>query len=160
MELFIKNKCTIYSIVISSIIFLYSTIMTIIGLFKSDILYNYGDLYPILLLVTIVFVMYCVITHKKRSAMDCIITAILFVSVIIAVTQCFIYFYRIRTGDFYYSLYYNFPGVLKFNTHWIVSIEPLKYKIENTIMLFDPGDYNTSWVKIFWFIWSSSITFH
>lgn len=138
MELFIKNKCTIYSIVISSIIFLYSTIMTIIGLFKSDILYNYGDLYPILLLVTIVFVMYCVITHKKRSAMDCIITAILFVSVIIAVTQCFIYFYRIRTGDFYYSLYYNFPGVLKFNTHWIVSIEPLKYKIENTIMLFDP----------------------
>lgn len=131
-----KQNC--FSIVISLIIFSYSLLMFLIGLFIPDSLYVFGVLYPILMIIIIVISIYSLITNKKRTAIDYIITTILFVSVLSINIQDFIYFYRARTGDYFYSLYYNFPGLLEFNTHWLVSVEPLKYKIENTIILFDP----------------------
>lgn len=127
-----------FSIAISLIIFSYSILMFFLGQFNSDVLYSYRVLYPILMLITIGIVVYSAITHKKRSAIDYIIMTIIFIAVLSITIQCFIYFYRARTGDFYYSLYYDFPGILKFNTHWLVSVEPLKYELKSTRFILDP----------------------
>lgn len=48
------------------------------------------------------------------------------------------FFYRARTGNFYYSLNYNFPGLLKFNRHVLTSSGQFKYEISETILLFEP----------------------
>lgn len=133
-----KKKQSNFSIIISLIIFSFSIIIFLIGQFTPDCLYSFGVLYPILMFVIIVATVYAFLTHKNKSTIDCIIISILFLSVLTITIQDFIYLYRSRTGDYYYSLYYNFPGILNLNKHWLVSVEPLKYELASTIVLFDP----------------------
>lgn len=133
----IKNKSE-FSLKISLIIFFYSLLMFLLGLFTQDILYSFGILYPILMILVIIIFIYTLVTHKKRNFIDYIVISVLFLSVLSITIQDFIYLYRPRTGDYYYSLYYNFPGILNFNKHWLVSVEPLKYELASTIVLFDP----------------------
>ena len=132
-----KNQ-NLFSIIVSLIFFSYSFLIMLLGVFTPDVLYSYGVLYPLLLIISIIIIIYAIITHKQRCIKDYIIICIIFLAVLTINIQCFMYFYRIRTGDFYYSLYYEFPGILKFNTNWLVSIEPYKYEPKNTILLFDP----------------------
>ncbi len=127
-----------FSIIISLIILVYSILIFFIGQFTPEALYSFGVLYPIFMILVIGIVVYTFITYRKRNAVDYIVITILFIAVLTITIQDFIYLYRARTGDFYYSLNYNFPGILKFNTHWLVSVEPLKYELKNTIILFDP----------------------
>ena len=119
----IKNKSE-FSLKISLIIFFYSLLMFLLGLFTQDILYSFGILYPILMILVIIIFIYTLVTHKKRNFIDYIVISVLFLSVLSITIQDFIYLYRPRTGDYYYSLYYNFPGILNFNKHWLVSVEP------------------------------------
>ena len=53
----IKNKSE-FSLKISLIIFFYSLLMFLLGLFTQDILYSFGILYPILMLLVIIFFIY------------------------------------------------------------------------------------------------------
>lgn len=112
--------------------------MFLIGSFTQDVLSVFGIMYPILMIVVFIYFLYTLITYKKRSFIDCIVILILFLAVLFITIQDFIYFYRPRTGDYYYSLYYDFPGILSFNKCWITSIEPLKYELTSTKILFDP----------------------
>lgn len=127
-----------FSLISSLIVFAYAFVMFFVGQFVPDALYSFGVMYPLLLLLAIGIVVYACITHRERSAVDYIVLAILFAAVMAIAIQDFIYFYRARTGNYYYSLYYSFPGILRFNTHWLVSVEPLKYELADTIVLFDP----------------------
>lgn len=134
----ITKKESNFSLKISLIIFFYSTLMFLIGLFKHDVLYSFWILIPILLILVIIICVYTLLTHKKRSFIDYIVLSILFLAVLSITIQNFIYLYRPRTGDYYYSLNYNFPGILNFNKHWLVSVDPLKYELVSTMVLFDP----------------------
>lgn len=127
-----------YSLMLGMIAFVFCIIVSLIGLFVADVLSVYRVIYPIYLVITVGFLVFAISTYKKRNKLDFIITILIFLSVVVISIQCFMYFYRARTGNFYYSLNYQFPGILKFNTHTIASLEPLKYDISNTIILFDP----------------------
>ncbi len=127
-----------YSLMLSTISFIFCIIVSLIGWLVADVLNVYGVIYPIYLVITLGFFIFAISTYKKRSKLDFTIIFLIFLSAVAISIQCFIYFYRARTGNFYYSLNYQFPGILKFNTHIITSLEPLKFRISNTIILFDP----------------------
>ncbi len=127
-----------YSSLLCTITFIFCIIVSLIGWFVADVLSVYRVIYPIYLIITLGFLFFAICTYKKRNKLDFIIIALIFLSAVAINIQCFIYFYRARTGNFYYSLNYQFFGILKFNTHMITSLEPLNYKISNTITLFDP----------------------
>ena len=127
-----------YSLILSVISFMSCLIVSILGWLISDVLSVYGVIYPILFVLAIVILVYTISTFKKRNKLDIAIATVLFLSVLSIFIQCVIYFYRARTGDFYYSLDYIFPGILNFNRHVLVSVEPLKYELASCITLFDP----------------------
>lgn len=127
-----------YSLILSVISFVSCLIVSILGWLISDVLSVYGVIYPILFLLAVVMLVYTISTFKKRNKLDIAIATVLFLSALSIFIQCVIYFYRARTGDFYYSLYYTFPGTLNFNRHTLVTVEPLEYELASSITLFDP----------------------
>jgi len=127
-----------YSLILSIISFVSCLVVSILGWLISDVLSVYGIIYPILFLFATAMLVYTILTFKKRNKLDAAIVIVLFLSALSIFIQCAIYFYRARTGDFYYSLNYTFPGLLNFNRHVLVSVEPLKYELASCITLFDP----------------------
>ncbi len=128
-----------YSIILSGFILLESFIIAILGIFITNVLSVLSVLYPLLFSTALAFLILTIITFRKRNKLDFILSIVLFISTLVIFVQCVMYFYRVRTGNFYYSLFYNFPGILQFNRNELVSIEPLKYELTKTIVLFDPS---------------------
>ena len=127
-----------FSLFVSSIAFVVTLIIAIIGWLTINVLYTFSVIYPILAFIVLVYLIYVIATHKKRNYLDYIVLGIIFVSIITLIVECFIYFYRPRTGDYYYELYYEFPGLLRFCTYWLTSMEPIRYELSKTTFLFDP----------------------
>lgn len=132
-----KISCR-YSLVISFVFFLESLTIAMIGWPTPDVLYVFGVMYPILFLLALSMLIFTVVTFRRRNKLDYIISVVLFLAALSILIRCVMYFYRARTGNFYYSLFYSFPWILKFNRHMLVSTEPVKYKLESTVTLFDP----------------------
>ena len=129
----------LYSIILSGFILLESFIIAILGIFITNVLNVFSVLYPLLFSTSLAFLILTIITFRKRNKLDFILSIVLFISTLVIFVQCVMYFYRVRTGNFYYSLFYIFPGILKFNRNELVSLEPLKYELTRTIVLFDPS---------------------
>ena len=127
-----------YSLLVSSIALTTTLIIAIIGWLNTNILYIFNIIYPLLAFITLIYFIYTVITYKKRNYLDFIIVAILFTSVIAITIQCFLYLYRPMTGNYYYNLYYDFPGTLRLCLYWLISMEPISYELTKTTYLFDP----------------------
>ena len=127
-----------FSLFVSSIALIATLIIAIIGWLNTDILYIFNVIYPIFAFITLIYFIYVIVTYKKRSYLDFIVLGIIFISVLAITIQCFVYFYRSMTGNYYYELYYDFPGLLKYCTYWLVSMEPINYELSSTIFLFDP----------------------
>lgn len=81
---------------------------------------------------------YVIITHKKRKLVDFIICGVIFLSFAIIEIEALSFFYRARTGDIFYTLYYKIPGILNFNTHALITKDPICFDIMKTDSLFDP----------------------
>lgn len=127
-----------FSLFVSFIAFVVTLIIAIIGWLTINVLYTFSVIYPILAFIALVYLIYLIVTHKKRNYLDYIVLGIIFVSIITIIAECFIYFYRPRTGDYYYELYYEFPGLLRYCTYWLASMEPIRYELSKTTFLFDP----------------------
>lgn len=133
-----KKFCSRYALNTSLLAFLFSLIISLIGIFTPDTLMFSSIIYPLFFIIFLGVLIFTFITKKKRTLIDFLIVEIIFVSIFVITIQCVLYFYRASTGNFYYSLFYQFPGVLKFNTHVLISMTPTIYEINNTILLFDP----------------------
>ena len=133
----IKNPYN-FSLSISSFALIIGVILMLLGILVSDVLYTFSILYPICFIIFLFIFIYVCITHKKRNWFDFLISGLLLLATLIIFIETLVFFYRARTGDFYYSLFYDFPGILHFNRHILVNVEPLEYEISNSIMLFDP----------------------
>ncbi len=124
--------------IVSGIAFVACLILHLIGLFVGDVLDVYGVLYPICLLFSIGLMIYLISTHKKRRLLDYLVCIFIFLGSLFINFEAISYFYRARTGNFYYSLYYKFPGILIYDTHSLISQDPITFEITNTKYLFDP----------------------
>jgi len=127
-----------YSLIVVVTSFISSLIVSMIGWFVADVLSIYGIIYPILFVLSLVMVVYTIFTFRKRNKFDLIIVIVLCLSILAIFIQCIMYFYRASTGNFYYSLDYDFPGILKFNRYVLVFMDPITYELTKTIVLFDP----------------------
>lgn len=133
-----KVKKYRYSLVLSLVSFTICIVIALIGWLCGDVLDVYGVIYPLCLVAILIVLLFTIANYKKRNIVDFLIVTLIFLSVVIINIECFMFFYRARTGNFYYSLNYNFPGLLKFNKHELTSLEQFKYEISKTILLFDP----------------------
>lgn len=113
-------------------------IIALIGWLCADVLDVYGVIYPLCLLAILIVLVFTIANYKKRNKVDFLIVTLIFIAVVIINIECFMFFYRARTGNFHYSLNYNFPCLLKFNRHVLTSSGQSKYEISETILLFDP----------------------
>lgn len=113
-------------------------VIAIIGWLCADVLEVYGVIYPLCLLAILIVLVFTIANYKKRNKVDFLIVILIFLAVVIINIQCFMFFYRARTGNFCYSLNYNFPGLLKFDRYVLTSPGQFKYEISRTILLFDP----------------------
>lgn len=127
-----------YSLVLSLVSFVVCIVIAIIGWLCADVLDVYGVIYPLCLLAILIVLVFTIVNYKKRNKVDFLIVTLIFIAVVIINIECFMFFYRARTGNFYYSLDYNFPGLLKFNRHVLTSPGQFKNEISRTILLFDP----------------------
>lgn len=127
-----------YSFICSIVFLAIMLLIQILGSTVQNVLEIYKTIYPLLLITALGLFVYTFLTYKKRTKIDFIISSILLISILVINIQGFIFFYKIRTGDFFYSLYNTFPGLLEFNKHVLVSLSPVKYEISKTIILFDP----------------------
>lgn len=112
-------------------------IIALIGWLCADVLDVYGVIYPLCLLAILIVFVFTIANYKKRNKVDFLIVTLIFIAVVIINIECFMFFYRARTGNFYYSLNYNFPGLLKFNRYVLTSSWQFKYEISETILLFN-----------------------
>lgn len=127
-----------FSIKISMLFFVLCLLVSLIGAFVPDVLDVSSVIYPFYLLLSTCLVVFVIFTSKKRNIIDFIITGLIFFSVLSISVQCIAFFYRARTGEFYYSLSYRFPGILEFKTNTLISQIGLRYKITKIVFLFDP----------------------
>ncbi len=127
-----------FSLMLSLILFAACYFVSMLGWLSPGFLGVTRVIYPLFFLTILIIFIYTIINYKKRNKLDFVIVTINFLAVLSITIQCFSYFYRARTGDFYYSLFYVFPGVLKFNRHVLTSLELFRYEIESTVILFDP----------------------
>ena len=130
-------KKSTFALLISLFYFIIESLKAFLGLFSFDLSLVFGVIDPILLIISIAFLIFLVVTYKKRTKVDFIIFGFLFLSIIIINIQCFGYFYRPTTGDYYYKLRYMFPGVLFSELYWLTSIESNLYELRHTTILFD-----------------------
>ena len=126
-----------YSLVLSLVSFVICIVIAIIGWLCADVLEVYGVIYPLCLLAILIVLVFTIANYKKRNKVDFLIVTLIFIAVVIINIECFMFFYRATTGNFYYSLDYNFPGLLKFNRYVRTSPGQFKYEISRTILLFD-----------------------
>ena len=126
-----------YSLVLSLVSFVICIVIALIGWLCADVLDVYGVIYPLCLLAILIVFVFTIANYKKRNKVDFLIVTLIFIAVVIINIECFMYFYRARTGNFYYSLNYSFPGLLKFNRHVLNSPGQFKYEISETILLFN-----------------------
>lgn len=126
-----------YSLVLSLVSFVVCFIIALIGWLCADVLDVYGVIYPLCLLAILIVLVFTIANYKKRNKVDFLIVTLIFIAVVIINIECFMFFYRARTGNFYYSLNYNFPGLLKFNRYVLTSSGQFKYEISETILLFN-----------------------
>ena len=128
---------SIYSTILSTNSFLFALIIMLIGCTTIDSIFIMGPLYPIYLLMTLGFLIYALVTYKRRNMFDFILASLLFLSTIIINIQTLDNIYRPNLGWKDYSLSYRFPGILYNNTH--IYEGPL-YDTERieTAILFDP----------------------
>lgn len=127
-----------YSLIIVLIVFFESLVTSVIGWLVADVLSVLGVVYPILFLTSLVILIFGIVTFRKRNVLDFLISIVLFLASLSIFVECLLFFYRARTGDFYYSLFYTFPGILSLNRNVLVSLEPMKYELTSSILLFDP----------------------
>lgn len=127
-----------YSLVLSLVSFVICIVIALIGWLCADVLDVYGVIYPLCFLAILIVLVFTIVNYKKRNKVDFLIVTLIFLAVVIINIECFMYFYRARTGNFYYSLNYSFPGLLKFNRHVLNSPGQFKYEISKTILLFEP----------------------
>lgn len=127
-----------YSFVLSIVSFMVCIVIALIGWLCADVLDVYGVMYPLCLIAILIVLAITIANYKKCNKVDFLIVSLIFIAVVIINIECFMFFYRARTGNFYYSLNYSFLGLLKFNRHVLISPEQFKYEISKTILLFDP----------------------
>ena len=111
-----------YSLIVSSVSFTFAIIVAIIGWLEQDVLGVFGIIYPLYFVISLGFLIYAVVTYKRRSKIDYLISIFVFIGSLVILIESLIYFYRIRTGDFYYTLDYDFPGLLSFNYYTLSSM--------------------------------------
>lgn len=127
-----------YALLVSSVALLLSFAVAVVGWTKKNVLFDFDTLYPAYAFLALVYLAYTAATHRKRNVLDWIIAAVLVASVTAITVQCVLYFYRPRTGNYYFELYYEFPGVLRYCTYFLVSQEKETYELNSTVYLFDP----------------------
>lgn len=127
-----------YALTVSGVSVIISLTLAVIGLLSGNVLSVYGVLYPICFIFSITLLVFTIITHKKRKPIDFLICIIIILGCVFINVESLSFFYRIRTGDFYYTLYYKVPGVLNFYTHGLIPGDSVQFEIIKTDYLFDP----------------------
>lgn len=108
----------LYSLIITSIIFIEAFIFMIIGLVDPNIWVESQNYCLILFFTSFGILIYTFFTCKRRNSLDILISLILFFSCLSIFIQCILDFFRMDTGDHYYSISYVFPGILNLNWHY------------------------------------------
>lgn len=127
-----------YALLVSSLAFALSFVVAVIGWSEKNVLFDLETLYPVYALITLIYLIYTAVTFRKRNVLDWMIAAVLVTAVTAITVQCFVYLYRARTGNYYFELYYGFPGLLTYCTYFLVSMSPETYELSSTVLLFDP----------------------
>lgn len=132
-----RDRILYFSLISITIMLFLSVLITIIGIINSDIKGIVEIINPLGLIIIIIEIIYLIISHKKRKLVDYIVIFILFVTSLSNNILGFKYLYTPRTGDYYSTLFYNFPGKFTVNTYSLISTEPLKYEITYSKEYFD-----------------------
>lgn len=132
-----KESISYFSISVVFIMLILELLICVIGIYNADIIGVVEIINPFGLMISIAAIVSLIISHRRRKILDYVFILIVFVTSLSNNVLSLINLYRPRTGDYYFTLFYSFPGNFLVNTYSLISQEPLKYEMTYTKGYFD-----------------------
>lgn len=132
-----KESISYFSISVVFIMLVLELLICVIGIYNADIMGVVEIINPFGLMISIAAIFSLIISHRRRKIVDYVFILIVFVTSLSNNVLSLINLYRPRTSDYYFTLFYSFPGNFLVNTYSLISLEPLKYEMTYTKGYFD-----------------------